>query len=56
MDAIDQLKEDFRQGRIDVNRLFDVIASQQRQLHAALQRIEELEKKAGPPSADTAKA
>ena len=49
MDAIDQLKEDVRQGRIDVNRLIDVIVSLQRQLEAARQRIEELEKKAGGP-------
>lgn len=44
MDAIDQLKEDVRQGRVDVDRLIDVIVSQQRQLEAARQRIEELEK------------
>jgi len=54
MDAIEQLKQDVREGRIDVNRLIDVIVTQQRQLEAALrelkaarQRIEELEKKAG---------
>jgi hypothetical protein len=56
MDAIEQLKQDVRQGRIDVDRLIDVIVSQQRQLEAARQRIEELEKKlAGPPTAGTAK-
>ncbi len=56
MDTIEQLKPDVRQGRIDVERLIDVIVSQQRQLEAARQRIEELEKKlAGPPTADTAK-
>src|SRR5277367_3341057 len=54
MDAIEQLKQDVRAGRIDVERLLDVIVTQQRQLEAALralqaaqQRIEELEKKAG---------
>jgi hypothetical protein len=35
MDAIDQLKEDVRQGRIDVDRLIDVIVSLQRQLEAS---------------------
>ena len=47
MDAIEQLKQDVREGRIDVDRLIDVIATLQRQLEAAKQRIEELEKKAG---------
>src|SRR6478736_3510009 len=54
MDASEQLKRDVREGRIDVDRLIDVIVAQQRQLEAALhelklakQRIEELEKKAG---------
>ena len=51
MDAIDQLKEDVRQGRIDVDRLIGVIVSLQRQLEAARQRIEELEKKLGGPGA-----
>src|SRR5260221_911568 len=53
MDAIDQLREDVRQGRVDVDRLIDVIVSQQRQLEAARQRIEELEKKLGGPGAPT---
>ena len=53
MDAIDQLKEDVRQGRVDVDRLIDVIVSQQRQLEAARQRIEELEKKLGGPGTTT---
>lgn len=53
MDAIDQLKEDVRQERVDVDRLIDVIVSQQRQLEAARQRIEELEKKLGGPGAAT---
>ncbi len=47
MDAIEQLKQDVREGRIDVDRLIDVIVAQQKQLEAAKQRIEELEKKAG---------
>jgi transposase len=47
MDAIEQLKLDVREGRIGVERLFDVIASLQRQLKAAQQRLEELDKKAG---------
>jgi transposase len=53
MDAIDQLKEDVRQGRVDLDRLIDVIVSLQRQLEAARQRIEELEKKLGEPGAAT---
>jgi transposase len=67
MDAIDQLKDDVRHGRVDVDRLIDVIVSlqrqleatqrqleaTQRQLEAAKLRIEELEKKAGGPSAKT---
>ena len=47
MDAIEQLKQDVREGRIGVDRLIDVIERQQRQLQAAFRRIEELEKKAG---------
>jgi|SRR5579872_914805 len=53
MDAIDQLKEDLRQGLVDVDRLIAVIVSLQRQLEAARQRIEELEKKLGGPAAPT---
>ena len=47
MDATEQLKQDVREGRIDVDRLIDVIVTLQRQLELARQRIEELEKKAG---------
>jgi transposase len=51
MDAGDRLKQDVRQGRIDVDRLIDVIVTLQRQLEAAKQRIAELEEKAGGPAA-----
>ena len=54
MDAIEQLKQDVREGRIGVDRLIDVIVMQQRQLQSTQQqlqsahrRIEELEKKTG---------
>lgn len=53
MDAIEQLKEDFRQGRFDLDRLIDIIVSQQRRLEAARQRIEELEEKLGGPGSAT---
>jgi transposase len=67
MDLIDTLRHEVQAGRIGVERLFDLLASQQRQLQAtqqqlqatqqqlqaAQQRIGELEKKLGlpPPSA-----
>jgi len=54
MDAIEQLQQGVREGRIGVERLINVNVTLQRQLQAALQelksarqRIEELEKKAG---------
>jgi transposase len=54
MDAIEQLKQDVREGRIDLERLIEIILTQQRQLEtvqrelrAAQQRIEELENKRG---------
>jgi transposase len=50
MDAIEQLKQDLREGRIDAERLFAVIVTLQRQLTAAQQRIVELEKNAGGPT------
>lgn len=60
MDAIKQLKQDVRDGKVDINRLIDLIVNQQRQLEttqrqleAAKQRIEELEKKLGGPSSPT---
>src|SRR5947209_3882426 len=52
MDAIATLKQDVREGRINAERLVDLIASLQQQLQVAQQRIEELEKKlGGPPTA-----
>jgi hypothetical protein len=50
MDAAEQLKQDVRDGRIDIDRLIDVIVTLQRQLEAAKQRIEELERKTGGPT------
>ena len=44
MDVAEQLKDDLRDGRLDPERLVDLIVSLQRQLQAALQRIAELEK------------
>ncbi len=56
MDAIEQLKQDIREGRVSLERLIDVIVTQQRQLEAARQRIEELEKNsANPPPPAAAK-
>jgi hypothetical protein len=55
MDAIESLRQDLRAGRIDADRLIDLIAALQRQRQTALQRIEELEKKLGdPPTAKLA--
>jgi transposase len=58
MDAIEQLRQDVREGRIGVDRLISVIVTQQRQLegmqrelHSAQQRIAELENKAGGTAA-----
>ena len=47
MDAIEQLKEELRQGRIDPHRLVELMVSLQRELQAAKQRIAELEKQLG---------
>src|SRR4051812_22090765 len=43
MDVIEQLQEDLRTGRIDPKRLVDLLATAQRELHAARQRITQLE-------------
>ena len=40
MDAIEQLKQDVRDGRISVERLIDIIVTQQRQLETALREYE----------------
>ena len=45
MDPIEQLKADLLSGRIDANRLVDLIAAVQRELQAAKQRIAELEQR-----------
>jgi len=47
MDAVEQIKQDVREGRISVDRLVEIMVSQQRQLEQAKQQIEELEKKLG---------
>jgi transposase len=62
MDAIDQLKQDVRAGRIDVERLVDLVATLQRQvqtlqqqLQIANQRIDAMQKQSGdtgPPKVD----
>jgi transposase len=59
MDVIETLRQDVQEGRVNAERLVDLIASMQRQLEAVVQqleaakkRIEELEGKPGaPPSA-----
>jgi transposase len=43
MDGLEQLKQDVDAGQIDAGRLIDLIATLQRQLQAAWQRIEQLE-------------
>jgi hypothetical protein len=45
MEAIEQLKDDVLSGRIDANRLVDLIATVQQQLQAAKQRISDLEQR-----------
>ena len=47
MDDVRQLKKDVREGRIDADRLVDVVVTLQRELQEARRRIEELEKKLG---------
>ena len=46
MDA-DRLKDDCREGRVDVDRLVELVVTLQRELQAAKRRIEELEQKLG---------
>ena len=47
MDVLEQLKLDVREGRLGVERLFDLLEAQQRQLRAAQLRIADLEKQRG---------
>jgi transposase len=57
MDAAEQLKQGVREGRIDVDRLVELLVSSERRLQRAMQRIEELEKKlGGAPTVKTAEA
>jgi len=44
---VEQFKDDVREGRVDAGRLVDLVVTMQRELQAAKQRIEELEKKLG---------
>ena len=44
LDAIENLKQDVREGRIDADRLVDLVVTLQREVQAAKQRIAELEK------------
>ena len=44
---VEQFKDDVREGRIDADRLVDLVVTLQRELQAAKRRIEELEKKLG---------
>lgn len=50
---VEQFKEDVRQGRVDVDRLVELVLMLARQLEAAQRRIEELERQlgGGPPTA-----
>src|SRR5436305_485403 len=45
MDPIEQLKDDVLSGRIDANRLVDLLVTVQRELQAAKQRIADLEQR-----------
>jgi transposase len=51
VDAIEQIKDDLRKGRIDPERLVEVLEALQRALDAAKRRIAELEKKQGGAAA-----
>jgi len=46
---VEQFKDDVREGRSEVDRLVELIVTQQRELQAARRRIEELERKLGGP-------
>jgi hypothetical protein len=54
MEDIERLKEDARAGRIDSDRLVDLIVTLQRRLQEANKRIEELEKQGGAGTAKVA--
>jgi transposase len=45
MDVMEQLQEDLRSGRVDAQRLIDLIATVQRELQTARQRITDLEQR-----------
>lgn len=49
---VEQFQEDVRQGRVDVDRLVELVVTLARQLEAAQRRIEELERQlgGGPPT------
>ena len=47
MDDVQRLKEDVREGRIDADRLVDLVVTLQHSLQEARRRIEDLEKKLG---------
>ena len=49
---VEQFKDDVREGRIDADRLVDLVVTLQRELQAAKRRIEELEKKLGGSPAE----
>jgi len=47
MDDVERLKEEVREGRINADRLIDLVVTLQRHLQEARRRIEELERKLG---------
>jgi len=47
---VEQFKDDVRSGKITVERLVELVVGQQRELHTARQRIEQLERQLGIPS------
>jgi hypothetical protein len=57
MDAAGKLKQDVREGRVDVDRLVELLASALQQLEQAKKRIEDLERRlGGPPTVKTDEA